>query len=440
MAERRVVLVLLLAAVVLAPAAVSAGGFQITKFGGDLGYPHSTNAVSVFWNPAAMAARPGTSIVLESTFIFRRIGYDRTVSDFPNEPGNLGRARLDNVVAVPYFAAISDFGLDWLSFGIGTYVPFGTRSVWDDAHGTQRWSSINGYIYSIYVTGGAAVRLPGRVCLGFTVSYAHTLIQTLRAGSMTFEKLPDLAGDPSEPVRLAFLDDPHTESRLWVDVSDHGVAYSAGIYWEPVEGRVAIGLSYTSRLAVSATGKYRNAYYQPAADGSTYETRDVRLDNTFPDAVHFSFIVWPLPELGIRLGLSWVNWSVFHRQRLYVDKAFLGKRDVIMDFPRRYRDTCVLRGGLQYRFLEWFTAYVGGGYDQSPIPPETLDATLFDLDKVGLSFGGVFDIGRYVVATVGYNHIFCLPETVEESDHQPSAAGDYECDLDVLHTSVEVAF
>lgn len=416
---------LLVAAVGAAPAA--AGGFHMAKFGGDLGYPTSTNAVAVFWNPGALAHAPGTDILLESTLYWRRIDYERRDPGVA-DPRNVGTGRLRNVVAVPFIGARSDFGLDVVHFGVAAYPAFGMSTYWEDEDGPQRWHSIVGNLSAWYLTGAAGVKLPFGVSVGASVSWVRTTIETLRATSL------DIGLDPTGGLAVHATDDPANEGRTVVDVADDGVAWSFGVFWAPLPA-LHVGLSYQSRVRADATGRVRQA------DPRGTVTRSAaRFTSTLPDALHVAVEVFPSERLGLRLGVSWVNWSLFNEQVLTVEDALGEGSDVRLVIPRRYHDSYIVRGGAKYRFLDWLTVYVGLGWDQSPVPARTLEGSLFDLDKIGLSAGAVFDPWEHLRLTVGYNHIFYLSADVRGSEQEPSANGHYEAAVDVFQASAELRF
>ncbi len=417
------VLLLLYLCAVAVPA--RAAGFLMSKFGGDLAYPTSLGAVSVFWNPAAMAFEPGTSVVLEGSLYFRRVDYERAEPQ-TDHPSNVGAARLDNVAFLPFIGAKSDFGLDCVSFGLAAYPLFGMRTSWEDPEGPQRWHTINGDLVSWYVTGAVGVRLPWNLSLGGSVSYVRTTIETLRATSITMGLDPE-----TNRVSVAYGDDPSGEGRAWLDTGHHGVAYSFGVFFAPV-AQLLIGISYLSRIEVDARGTLRQA------DATGLEERQsAGISQTFPDSVHLGVEYFPVERLGLRFGVSWVHWSLFDRQVLSVRDALGPGLDARSEIPRDWRDTVIVRGGARYRLFGWVTPYVGIGYDQGPAPGRTLEGALFDLDKIGFSIGAVIDPWKHLRLTVGYNRVFFLSKSVRGSVQQPSANGSYAGALDIVNLNIE---
>lgn len=414
--------------VALAPGPAGGSGFYMAKFGGDLGYPTSPGAVAVFWNPAAMGLEPGTSILLENAFIHRRIDYERVLPD-TDAPENVGRGRLRNWVFLPYVGAKSDFGLPVVTFGAAAYPVYGMKTAWSPQDGPQRWHSIDGNLVAWYVTGAVAVRLPWHLSLGVSVSYVRTTIETLRATSLA-TSLDPATGD----LQVRYTDDPRSEGRTLVDVADHGVAYAFGVLWTPTPA-VRTGLSYQSRVRANATGRVRIA--DPRGNVTD---RSGSLAQTFPDSVHWAVEVSPTDRLGLRLGVSWVHWSLFDEQVLRVEDALGPGRPVVFRLPRSYHDAWIVRGGFKVRVWHWLTVYAGAGWDQSPVPPETLEASLYDGDKVGMSLGAVLVPWEHLRLTVGYNHVYYSTQEVARSRQQPSANGRYDGAVDIVHTNAEFVF
>jgi len=419
----------------LVPGISLASGFFMAKFGGDLGYPTSMSAVSIYWNPAAMAYEPGTSILLDNSLLYRKIDYERTNPEV-DDPSNTGSAHLQNWVTVPFIGIKSNFGLEDvapglenISFGIAAYPAYGMKTAWEDPNGPQRWQTISGNLVSWYVTGAIGIRLPANFGIGFSVSYVRTDIQTLRATNL----VTSIHGATNE-LDVRYTDDPHGEGRSLIDVGSNDVAFSIGWFFEPIKG-LLLGMSYMSSIDVNASGKVSNA------DGfGNVKVQDATLTGTFPDSIHVGIEYYPIEDLGLRFGFSWVQWSLFNRQVLTAKDALGPGNDIVFEIPRGYHDTVIIRGGIKYRFVDWATAYIGAGYDQSPVPTSGLEGSLFDLDKVGVSAGFVFDPWKHLRMTIGYNHIFHLSTTVDDSEHEPPANGKYSSSVDLIHTSIEFMF
>jgi long-chain fatty acid transport protein len=165
-----------------------AGGIITTFFAGEDGHVTTSHPSAAFFNPAGLALRSGTRMVLEGSFGYRHVSYERPVAAIDNpttEPGqagtpqealsaNSGKAELNNALAVPFAAVASDFGVKNLGIGVSLSVPFGGSADWDKneawegrsdypgaVDGVQRWTVITGSVRALYMTLAAGYYIPG---------------------------------------------------------------------------------------------------------------------------------------------------------------------------------------------------------------------------------------------------------------------------------------
>jgi long-chain fatty acid transport protein len=118
-----------------------ASGYLTARFGSDHGSPAAPNPYAVYFNPAAIGGIEGTQIVGDLSLGVRSVTYDRgndalspSSPSLANDPqyvaANTGRAKLLNVVPLPYLGAASDLGTKNLRVGYALYVPFGGMADW----------------------------------------------------------------------------------------------------------------------------------------------------------------------------------------------------------------------------------------------------------------------------------------------------------------------
>src|SRR5687767_6416311 len=75
-----------LAAALVVPATARAGGFLTARFGGEEGNVTSDHPSTTYWNPAGLALRTGTRLVLEGQLGYRTASYERPVEAI-TDPG-----------------------------------------------------------------------------------------------------------------------------------------------------------------------------------------------------------------------------------------------------------------------------------------------------------------------------------------------------------------
>jgi hypothetical protein len=99
-----------------------------------------------------------------------------------------------------------------------------------------------------------------------------------------------------------------------------------------------------------------------------------------------------------------------------------------------------VRFGGEYRIAGVVPVRAGVAWDQTPIPPETLDFTLPDANRVDIAFGAGYPFHSALRADVGA--LFVLPAkqtTSSASPSQPPIKGTYKIDAWVVSANLTVA-
>ena len=80
-----------------------------------------------------------------------------------------------------------------------------------------------------------------------------------------------------------------------------------------------------------------------------------------------------------------------------------GVVDVTQHLPRFWKDAGGVRIGIGYWFIDELETYIGLGYDSSAIPVQTVDPALFDMDKISVTAGALWQAHKHLAigATVG---------------------------------------
>ena len=249
-------------ATVLTGGVAQASGLAAARFGGEHGHPTTDNPTAIYYNPAGIALKPGTRIMLDANLAFRWASYQRP-EDAVSNPGtgtpndalssNAGTAKLQNTLVSPFFGAHSDFGTKIFSAGAAVYFPFGGQAVWGQnsayansdkypgAHdGVQRWYTIDGKIRSMYLTGAVAFNIPRiGLSIGISGSAIKSEADTIRARN----------ADGSDD--LVEAKGTLKEGRSWLKASGWQGGFGIGVIWN-WQQRLWIGGSYTSQPNVVA--------------------------------------------------------------------------------------------------------------------------------------------------------------------------------------------
>jgi long-chain fatty acid transport protein len=415
-----------------------AGGFSTARFGGELGHAASDSVTSIYYNPAGLALGKGTRFYVEGTFAYRTVDYDRDEGAIDN-PGtgtpsdvadaNYGPAHLGNFIASPFLGAATDLGKRGLGLGVAIYVPFGGQAAWDKnpdyvgntmypgaQEGPARWANIEGAQRNLYVTLGAAIASPRRsVSVGVGVNLVVSEISLVRART---------------PLGT---DDVIAEGRSLLEVSDVTVGLGLGATWKPTKKSV-LGVSYQIKPGfgeMTLDGTLTNKF------GTSPESEiPVELRQRMPDILRIAASIQASPQLTVRLAADWQRWSAFDNQCLidtriadascrFNDDGSLdeagGGSGVVVNLARDWNDTFGVRAGAGYALSP--TMELGGSlsFDSNAVPDETMDPSLFDMNKVIAQAGGQVLVTDqvFVSATLGY--VFYVSRTTEPRAVDPMA-------------------
>jgi long-chain fatty acid transport protein len=307
-------------------------------------------------------------------------------------------------------------------------VPFGGSAEWDtnDAYegstqypgavdGVQRWANISGEQRSLYATVAGAYRIPfaqGHVSVGASLSAVNNAVETVRARNVS--GTDDLSTPSGNLV----------EGRSLLEVSGWTAALGLGALVE-LNDMVWIGLSYQSQPGFgqqTLSGTLTNKFGANPAGNAT----DVEMTQSLPDIVRAAVRV-RFDDLELRLAGDYQRWSVFDRQCIF-DAAEPGCElnadgspadgtlGVILNLPRNYDDSFGVRLGASYWPVDGVELVAGTGYDANAVPDETIDPSLFDMDKIISNLGVVYALpleGVVADLRLTYTNVFYFDREVD---------------------------
>ncbi len=426
-AAARVALIALCA--LLAPATASAGGFLVSKIGGDRAGPVSADPSAVFWNPGALGLIEGTRLMLDTNLIHRSARFVRAVDGAYG-----GQAASSGLNAQPAIAAVSDLGTrDW-SFGLGVYAPFGSGSEWDDAHGPQRHHAIWGGIRSVYITPAACVRVADGLHVGASLSYVRASVTSYRAVDLGAEIAAVTGADvPAEA--------PGNEGRALLDFAGHGASWSLGATWR--SGPWLLGASYTSAVDLLLPGRLsvyvpRNDFFRGLTGGDV--TVDARLSTTWPDVARFG-VGWQVDaRWTLTAAVEWARWSRYAAVHIdAVPAQVQGLGDLDQHRIMGWQDTAGLRLGARFRLTDAVQLFGGLGGETGAVPDARLDPSVFDALKGGGALGVSWAITEHVTWTTSYSHVAYAPRVVRDSDQRPAPTGVHTQTVGVLNGNLQLS-
>lgn len=477
-----------------------ASGISTARFGGEHGHPTTQNPSAIYYNPGAIALSEGTHIMVDGLIALRKVTYNRPASavspqngvdGLPNysldefDGANNGTASLFNVAGAPFIGVTSDFGTDLVYGGVAAYVPFGGGATWrkNDAFadsqlapgavdGVQRWYAIDGSIRSFYITGALAFKIkPAKLTIGFSGSAIYTSFDTIRARNA--DGTDNLVTGSPGSFQLK-------EGRSWLEASGWQGGFAVGLTAEPIDNVLWIGASYTSQPNVAGGMELQGTLTNIFTTSAGPDTTDIVLTQKFPDIVRLGFRVRPIPKLELRVFADYTRWSVMDKQCVMkaaepdrrcefenADKALSNPEEfgaditptdpdvrdntvgVVQHLPRYWKDAGGVRVGVGYWFIPRLETYVGLGYDSSAVPIETVDPALFDMDKISVSLGALWQAHKHVAIGATVAQIIYFPvdtkgrnvlNKFQSPTRQASADGIYKQWMTVGNLYLDISF
>ena len=482
----------------LAAPDAQASGISVARFGGEHGHPTGTNPSVLYYNPGAIGMMKGTHIMVDGLIALRGVSYERPASavntqlgaegqpniSLEHAPGaNDGTAKLFNVAGSPFIGVTSDFGTDFIYAGAAFYVPFGGGATWKKneeyrgseqfpgaVDGVQRWYAIDGTLRSYYITGalGFKIKAAANLTIGVSGSAIYSSIDTVRARNADGTDNLVSGNDPDSFVLK--------EGRSWLEASGWQGGFAAGFTVEPVKDVFWLGGSYTSQPNVTGGMALKGTLTNVFTTLPVTPT-DIEMTQSYPDIVRLGFRVRPIPKLELRVFADYTRWSVFDKQCVLIveendankdtrscdfDNAETaledpenfggpgdGVSDVTQHLPRYWKDAGGVRVGVGYWFIPELETYLGLGYDSSAIPVQTVDPVLFDMDKIAVTIGALWQAHQHVAMGVTVGQIIYLPldtegrnvfNTFQSPTRQASADGVYKQWLTIGNLYLDISF
>ena len=410
-------------------ATASAAGFAAAHFGGEHGNVTETNALSLYYNPGAIAFGSNNDIIGDGELAVRHATWNHPKEPpFPgdsplpagNDFGNAGLATLTNVFGGPAVAGYHKFGNR--AVGGGLFVPFGGKVNWDQDQnatsmtapraidGVQRWHVINASLEFIYTSIGVAYKL-GPVSVGIS-------------GNVIIESV-----STSQAHNLSNNNDSTSEGRATLNVAGINGSIGVGAMIEAVPERLWLAFSYQAspgmigRSYLDGTLKYENP-------GSMPVTYNVDFHENLPDIYRAGVRFRASDAIELRLFGDMTRWSVMKSQCVNLNKyshdcgvdgpPYYGKDATAMgsvqaNLVRDWKDTWSGRLGGSYWLNPGIELFAGVGYETGASPDSTIEPATMDGNNLLGAVGGRFKITEVLYASVGFTSLYFPDRNVTTS-------------------------
>ncbi|QDG49773.1 hypothetical protein FIV42_03175 [Persicimonas caeni] len=349
------------------PQTVFGAGFQETTQSGtavgmvNAGVANPDEPNSSYYNPAAMAFRDGLKVYAGSSLIIPTIDY----KPFEGENGDAETDSEFGIFPLPNFHmeyALSENLSAGMGFGLTA--PYGLTVDWPN---DWRGREVNEFVQ--------IATLSANPNLAYEIGDTGL---SIAGGAQIVYSWVELHRD------VQLTEDQFVQTELGGD--GWGFGGVAAVMYRPTDN-LTFGAQYRSRFNV----EYKDAevHFEGEEDTpfySTFRDNTGTADITFPDALHAG-VGYQWNKLFLQFEVGYTIWDTFDVIDVEIDTQ--GDEEAISGFEleNRWENAFAFRLGGQYDVTPTIPVRLGVAYDRSPIPDETVNATLPGNDRIAGSIG-----------------------------------------------------
>ncbi|PID27237.1 MAG: hypothetical protein CR982_06475 [Candidatus Cloacimonadota bacterium] len=334
------------------------GGFQINEHGaramsmGNAFTALADDASAVYFNPAAITFLEKDQIMVGFSII-------KPEATFRGPFPATTEYKLDN----QYFNPINLYYAKKLnedfSFGLALNNPFGMGTKWDEDW-VGRFLSVESDLKTFFLTPSFSFKIFPNLSMGFGVSYVYgdVLIER-KFSNAPFEGEGDmkLEGD---------------------DAASYG--YSVSMLYKPMDN-LSFGFKYKSEVGLEFEGEAK--VVAPNQLLPIIPKGDIAANLDLPADLLIGVAYSPVDYINLTAELQYVWWSSY--DKMYI--RFLENESWNKSSPRDYKDTYILRTGVEWLVNNELALRSGIFYDKHPVKDKMAEPSLPDSDRLGLNFG-----------------------------------------------------
>ncbi len=398
---------------VVLPAIVTAGGFNIYEMGGRataLGGAFTATAddpSAIFYNPAGIAfLDEGWSASLNIAPVMPKnklaVAEGLTSEQFPGDP----TAETKDALFLPTGAYVTYRHSDAWSMGLGFFTPFGLGIEWEDPETfAGRSEATNSHIQGLYFSPVVTYSPRSDFALSAGVNIVKTTLTLERIVTQRF-------GTDNAVYNVMDVEMEGTSNwtasasaaLLWkaTDKLNLGVNYKGGITNKFEEDDASFTQIETGEAALDAS---------VALTADTLDATDVSGELEYPSIVAMGGRYQATEKLALMADFVWFNWSVFENVNLVFESD-----DFIMESELRedYTDGQQWRFGSEYQITPALHGMIGFVHDNSPQPVGSVSPILPDSDRLDYSLGLTYTSSQFELTAAYMLVTFETRSTVED--------------------------
>ena len=362
---------LLLFVILLCPAWLYPGGFQVAQNGhksigmGLAGTSNSSDASCIFYNPGGLGLiNKKFSLSVGASMAFTYFTYHDVA------PSNYSADTKNPFSVVPYLFASTNI-TKWLKAGIGVYVQYGAISNWGEGSDWKGKYLIQRYdLNAINLQPTLAVKITDHFGIGGGFIYS--------LGSFAFSRAVAVQSEVSE-------------GQVKLKGSTGGFGYNVGMKIN-IAHRVDIGLTYISQINLKFR-KQEAEFHIPAAVSFKFPAENkFSMDFPLPAYASIGVSAKLSDKLMVGVQVDYTFWSVNDSMKVSFETTTKDLQDNNPTIPMKWKNTFTFHAGFDYKSSEKLNLRFGAYYDQTPIKDGYLSPLSIGGDMIGVTAGASYRI------------------------------------------------
>lgn len=343
----------------------------------------ANDATAVFHNPAGMAWLKGTQVSLGGTFIIPKGSL--SMPNWP-DPTYKNVDQLDQTFLVPNFYLTHKFG-DKFAAGIGVFAPYGLGTKWPKKY-PLRYIGTSNDMSTIFINPAISYKINENLAFGVGVSYIHSSLSLKLVRLVTDFAAYGWTGDVPATLDGATGD---------------AFAFNAGVLYKAE--KFAFGLTYRSNFNIKYKGDIALETFGVPAPFKPYlpTTGTVKTTFKYPDIFTAGISYNVTDALLLAFDTQYYTWSRYDKYVINITYPAGFPASEPETVLEDWKNTLIVRLGLQYQLNESLALRGGIIYDWTPQPVESIDPNLPDADRYAITLGLGYKIGHLLI-DVGYQY------------------------------------
>lgn len=383
--------------------------------------------VAAYTNPAAMTSMKGTQISVAGSYINARPEFTNAAnsggfgSGSPYTRGTAGEvtgARATSV-AIPAFAATTQFLDGKLAAGLAAVMPYGLETHFD-GDSPVRYAATDARLRIVDVTPSAAYAVNEAFSIGAGFDYWNVVDASLEKKINVNAVNAGLGGTGG----------PDANSRL--SGTGDGWGYHVGLTFKPAE-KQQIGVVYHSSVKVELTGDVQltglsgnSAAVFGGHDFSTGATAPLYM----PQNVQVGYSFTPDERWNFEADAAWYDWYAARQIGIVANAngaavPATANRLLQAGNPQVFnpRKTINFGIGANYKHSEELQLRGGFYYQAAALPESSFDPAFVDLPRYALTAGLGYALSKNLALDAAYNAVFFHSRSINAPDGTGGSSG-----------------